>query len=124
MKWRNSKERELLSSGGSRESTLPNKSNPNPDLSDLKQEGADQTFDMNSHLDKLLDDDHHHQHMGMGMAPSSSQEEMLEQPGHYSGDPEGIHHQRSPPLPSPSGHMVQDCSDSDPDSDDEEIMVS
>ncbi|XP_023223315.1 homeobox protein DBX1-like [Centruroides vittatus] len=35
MKWRNSKERELLSSGGSREQTLPNKHNPNPDLSDV-----------------------------------------------------------------------------------------
>lgn len=37
MKWRNSKERELLSSGGSRDTTLPNKSNPNPDLSDLNR---------------------------------------------------------------------------------------
>ncbi|OQR72220.1 homeobox protein DBX1-like [Tropilaelaps mercedesae] len=36
MKWRNSKERELLSSGGSREQTLPTKRNPNPDLSDPK----------------------------------------------------------------------------------------
>ncbi|CAG2166743.1 unnamed protein product, partial [Oppiella nova] len=34
MKWRNSKERELLSSGGTREQTLPTKNNPNPDLSD------------------------------------------------------------------------------------------
>lgn len=34
MKWRNSKERELLANGGSREQTLPNKNNPNPDLSD------------------------------------------------------------------------------------------
>ena len=34
MKWRNSKERELLSSGGTRESTLPGKGNQNPDLSD------------------------------------------------------------------------------------------
>lgn len=34
MKWRNSKERELLSTGGSREQTLPTKNNPNPDLSD------------------------------------------------------------------------------------------
>lgn len=34
MKWRNSKERELLACGGSREQTLPNKNNPNPDLSD------------------------------------------------------------------------------------------
>lgn len=35
MKWRNSKERELLSAGGSREQTLPTRSNPNPDLSDV-----------------------------------------------------------------------------------------
>ena len=35
MKWRNSKERELLSTGGSREQTLPTKHNPNPDLSDV-----------------------------------------------------------------------------------------
>ncbi|KAH9409666.1 sequence-specific DNA binding [Tyrophagus putrescentiae] len=34
MKWRNSKERELLSTGGTREQTLPTKNNPNPDLSD------------------------------------------------------------------------------------------
>ncbi|KAF7491960.1 Homeobox protein DBX1 [Sarcoptes scabiei] len=34
MKWRNSKERELLSNGGTREQTLPTKNNPNPDLSD------------------------------------------------------------------------------------------
>ncbi|XP_014397713.1 PREDICTED: homeobox protein DBX1 [Myotis brandtii] len=32
MKWRNSKERELLSSGGCREQTLPTKLNPHPDL--------------------------------------------------------------------------------------------
>ena len=38
MKWRNSKERELLSSGGSREDTLPSKDNPNPDLSDTADE--------------------------------------------------------------------------------------
>ncbi|KAL3842371.1 hypothetical protein ACJMK2_020392 [Sinanodonta woodiana] len=37
MKWRNSKERELLSSGGSRDSTIPNKNNPNPDLSDINK---------------------------------------------------------------------------------------
>lgn len=37
MKWRNSKERELLSSGGSRDITLPNKNNPNPDLSDVNK---------------------------------------------------------------------------------------
>uniref|UniRef100_A0A8C5KRU5 Homeobox protein DBX1 n=1 Tax=Jaculus jaculus TaxID=51337 RepID=A0A8C5KRU5_JACJA len=37
MKWRNSKERELLSSGGCREQTLPTKLNPHPDLSDVGQ---------------------------------------------------------------------------------------
>lgn len=35
MKWRNSKERELLSSGASRDVTLPSKDNPHPDLSDV-----------------------------------------------------------------------------------------
>ncbi|XP_043223232.1 homeobox protein DBX1-like [Amphibalanus amphitrite] len=35
MKWRNSKERELLASGGTREQTLPNKNNPHPDLTDV-----------------------------------------------------------------------------------------
>ncbi|XP_025834872.1 homeobox protein DBX1-A [Agrilus planipennis] len=34
MKWRNSKERELLAAGGSREQALPKKNNPHPDLSD------------------------------------------------------------------------------------------
>ena len=37
MKWRNSKERELLSAGGSRDVTLPGKDNPHPDLSDALQ---------------------------------------------------------------------------------------
>ncbi|CAH1787185.1 unnamed protein product [Owenia fusiformis] len=41
MKWRNSKERELLSSGRSRESTLPNKGNPHPDLSNLSNDVDD-----------------------------------------------------------------------------------
>ncbi|KAM6979922.1 homeobox protein DBX1-A [Aplochiton taeniatus] len=43
MKWRNSKERELLSSGGCREQTLPTKANPHPDLSDVgkKSEAED-----------------------------------------------------------------------------------
>ncbi|XP_075044540.1 homeobox protein DBX1 [Mixophyes fleayi] len=41
MKWRNSKERELLSSGGCREQTLPTKFNPNPDLSDVGKKTLD-----------------------------------------------------------------------------------
>ena len=35
MKWRNSKERELLSTGATRDVTLPRKDNPHPDLSDV-----------------------------------------------------------------------------------------
>ncbi|KAK6472561.1 homeobox protein DBX1-B-like [Huso huso] len=46
MKWRNSKERELLSSGGCREQTLPTKMNPHPDLSDVgkKSSGEEESF--------------------------------------------------------------------------------
>ena len=53
MKWRNSKERELLSSGGSREATLPNKGNPNPDLSDVKEgeEGREEGEEEEEDLD-------------------------------------------------------------------------
>ncbi|XP_023674916.1 homeobox protein DBX1-B [Paramormyrops kingsleyae] len=40
MKWRNSKERELLSSGGCREQTLPTKLNPHPDLSDVGKKSS------------------------------------------------------------------------------------
>ncbi|XP_057380068.1 homeobox protein DBX1-like [Daphnia carinata] len=40
MKWRNSKERELLANGGSRSQTLPTKNNPHPDLSDSEIERA------------------------------------------------------------------------------------
>ena len=50
MKWRNSKERELLASGGSREQTLPNKNNPNPDLSDADGDRQKMDFSDNSPL--------------------------------------------------------------------------
>ena len=46
MKWRNSKERELIAQGGCREQTLPTKNNPNPDLSD-PQSGS------NNHLEAM-----------------------------------------------------------------------
>ena len=42
MKWRNSKERELLSQGGTREQTLPSKDNQNPDLSDPLDHNRDE----------------------------------------------------------------------------------
>ena len=44
MKWRNSKERELLASGGSRQQTLPTKNNPHPDLSDSELERQARSF--------------------------------------------------------------------------------
>ena len=43
MKWRNSKERELLSQGGTREQTHPTKDNQNPDLSDTIDEAVRDT---------------------------------------------------------------------------------
>ncbi|XP_038859626.1 homeobox protein DBX1-A-like [Salvelinus namaycush] len=46
MKWRNSKERELLSSGGCREQTLPTKTNPHPDLSDVGKKSSAEEDEM------------------------------------------------------------------------------
>ncbi|XP_051997652.1 homeobox protein DBX1-A [Xyrauchen texanus] len=46
MKWRNSKERELLSTGGCREQTLPTKTNPNPDLSDVGKKCSEDDEDV------------------------------------------------------------------------------
>lgn len=68
MKWRNSKERELLSQGGNREQTLPSKDNQNPDLSDPQEHsGFGDFIDLNNitenswsgtnNLDDELDDD-------------------------------------------------------------------
>lgn len=45
MKWRNSKERELLSAGGCREQTLPTKTNPHPDLSDVGKKSSEEDDD-------------------------------------------------------------------------------
>ena len=55
MKWRNSKERELLSSGGSRESTLPTKSDLNGELPD--GEDPQKPKDLGDDLDQLLAED-------------------------------------------------------------------
>uniref|UniRef100_A0A8C6SS31 Developing brain homeobox 1a n=1 Tax=Neogobius melanostomus TaxID=47308 RepID=A0A8C6SS31_9GOBI len=65
MKWRNSKERELLSSGGCREQTLPTKSNPHPDLSDVHGPRAEH--------DEEHDEDFLESHMTrMSSSPSAS----------------------------------------------------
>ncbi|XP_015116204.1 uncharacterized protein LOC107040582 [Diachasma alloeum] len=52
MKWRNNKERELMAAGGSREQTLPNKNNPNPDLSDTDNDRSSR-LDLNSDVSTL-----------------------------------------------------------------------
>ncbi|KAG9352110.1 hypothetical protein JZ751_020523 [Albula glossodonta] len=54
MKWRNSKERELLSSGGCREQTLPTRMNPNPDLTDVGKKSSgeeEEAFDVECQRD-------------------------------------------------------------------------
>uniref|UniRef100_A0A8C7WWB7 Developing brain homeobox 1a n=1 Tax=Oryzias sinensis TaxID=183150 RepID=A0A8C7WWB7_9TELE len=71
MKWRNSKERELLSTGGCRQQTLPTKANPHPDLTDV---GSGQE----PHLP------HHHLHLHKSSSPSadsSKQSELSESDG-------------------------------------------
>ncbi|XP_037109038.1 homeobox protein DBX1-B-like isoform X1 [Syngnathus acus] len=72
MKWRNSKERELLSTGGCRQQTLPTKTNPNPDLTDVgsvychggleRIAASSQGQSQESHLPHPLHHHHYHQH--------------------------------------------------------------
>ena len=64
MKWRNSKERELLSNGvGNRDTTIPSKENPHPDLTDTPESDADESHDLtdatqshDAHSDTYHDD--------------------------------------------------------------------
>ncbi|XP_061774065.1 homeobox protein DBX1-A-like [Nerophis ophidion] len=84
MKWRNSKERELLSSGGCRQQTLPTKTNPHPDLTDVcstycpssrpdrtAATGQEQLENQDTHLH------HHHHHHHHGSSPSQSSSEEI-----------------------------------------------
>lgn len=112
MKWRNSKERELLSSGGSREQTLPTKFNPHPDLSDVGK--------------KCSEEDEADEEAG---CPSPHRGLGFPEPQHRPAFPEphSRHRTDSPPrLLSPchssSPSKASDFTDSD--SDDEEITVS
>uniref|UniRef100_A0A667ZTC6 Developing brain homeobox 1 n=1 Tax=Myripristis murdjan TaxID=586833 RepID=A0A667ZTC6_9TELE len=83
MKWRNSKERELLSTGGCRQQTLPTKTNPHPDLTDVGSaycQGAERTAH-GGHA--LLDSEemhlhHHHHHTASSPSESSKQSELSE----------------------------------------------
>ncbi|XP_054476764.1 homeobox protein DBX1-B-like [Anoplopoma fimbria] len=69
MKWRNSKERELLSTGGCRQQTLPTKTNPHPDLTDV---GSTHCHRLDSHESRLNQQHHHHHHHHHLSSPSES----------------------------------------------------
>ncbi|XP_042547722.1 homeobox protein DBX1 [Dipodomys spectabilis] len=107
MKWRNSKERELLSSGGCREQTLPTKLNPHPDLSDVGQKGPGDDEEEDERPDS-------HPHRLAYPAAASPN------PGHPPLLPASPAHSGSPCKPS-------DFSDSEEDEEgeeEEEITVS
>jgi hypothetical protein len=66
MKWRNSKERELIATGGSREQTLPTKNNPNPDLSDPILQKKDPSSDHSTGFSSSSS-----MHHGMSLHPAA-----------------------------------------------------
>ncbi|KAM8890635.1 homeobox protein DBX1-B-like [Spinachia spinachia] len=68
MKWRNSKERELLSTGGCRQQTLPTKTNPHPDLTDV---GSTHCQRLESHEPRLR---YHHLSKLSELSGSDSEE--------------------------------------------------
>uniref|UniRef100_UPI003AAA8BBE homeobox protein DBX1-B-like n=1 Tax=Centroberyx gerrardi TaxID=166262 RepID=UPI003AAA8BBE len=74
MKWRNSKERELLSTGGCRQQTLPTKTNPHPDLTDVGGPYC-HALDGTAHdAQALLDGEESHLHRHRRHDPSSPSE--------------------------------------------------
>ncbi|XP_056243668.1 homeobox protein DBX1-B-like [Seriola aureovittata] len=81
MKWRNSKERELLSTGGCRQQTLPTKTNPHPDLTDVGSTYC-QRLDRTAPTSQVQLDSqeshlhhHHHHHHHNPSSPSESSKE-------------------------------------------------
>ncbi|KAJ1182132.1 hypothetical protein NDU88_007327 [Pleurodeles waltl] len=134
MKWRNSKERELLSSGGSREQTLPTKFNPHPDLSDVgkkcsEEDEADEEAGSRSPHDSLVlperqhslaFPDHQSRH-GLAFQDHQSQHS-LAFPEHHTRHRADSHPRPSSPCHSSSPSKPSDFTDSD--TDEEEITVS
>ncbi|KAM9854106.1 homeobox protein DBX1-B-like [Aulostomus maculatus] len=82
MKWRNSKERELLSTGGCRQQTLPTKTNPHPDLTDVGStycHTLDRTEPTSqAQLDQDQESHHHHHHHPSSPSESSKVSEISE----------------------------------------------
>ncbi|XP_014827876.1 PREDICTED: homeobox protein DBX1-B-like [Poecilia mexicana] len=63
MKWRNSKERELLSTGGCRQQTLPTKTNPHPDLTDVGSTFCKRLTRTAADSQESHPHHHHHHHL-------------------------------------------------------------
>ncbi|KAM7396137.1 hypothetical protein PAMP_019205 [Pampus punctatissimus] len=89
MKWRNSKERELLSTGGCRQQTLPTKTNPHPDLTDVGSTychrldrtaptSQEQLDSQESHTQHHHHHHHHHHHKPSSPSECSKQSEASE----------------------------------------------
>ncbi|XP_031463097.1 homeobox protein DBX1 [Phasianus colchicus] len=114
MKWRNSKERELLSSGGCREQTLPTKFNPHPDLSDVGK--------------KCSGEEEEEEEGPMACSPSPRH------PLPYHPAPQHLRDRLGPQIPPSPSHSSSpskpsDCSDSEEEDEEgeeeeEEITVS
>ncbi|KAK7098814.1 homeobox protein DBX1-A-like [Littorina saxatilis] len=122
MKWRNSKERELLSSGGSREATLPNKGNPNPDLSDVKESEEGHLGMEDEDDDEELDvSNTHNKHERQDSASMQTKWSPAGSPA--SSHPSSPVSQSHVMLHHPYEHVQHNTSTSDVDSD-EEITVS
>lgn len=95
MKWRNSKERELLSGGGSRDATLPNKSNQCEDEDEtinknrheaISQSECTQTKPMEDNLSPCKSNPVHHLHDLPEV--ESDNEQVLDDAGTTSSDSE------------------------------------
>ncbi|KAM4617976.1 homeobox protein DBX1 [Discoglossus pictus] len=90
MKWRNSKERELLSSGGCREQTLPTKFNPHPDLSDVgkKISGEEESLCPGSSPRHSLAYTEHHLRLDTHLPPSPYNSSSPSKPSDFSDSEE------------------------------------
>ncbi|OCT83606.1 homeobox protein DBX1-like [Xenopus laevis] len=89
MKWRNSKERELLSSGGCREQTLPTKFNPHPDLSDvLKKSSGEGPLCPGNSPAHALPCPEHHLRLDSHLPPSPFNSSSASKPSDFSDSEE------------------------------------
>ena len=131
MKWRNSKERELLSSGGgNRDTTIPSKENPHPDLTDAP-ESDDLDSNEHAHLDSHFQN---HTSGHMSQQRQQQQPEVNNLNDKNSGENSFALHRRELGQMSQMGliydhvsmddHEVEYDEENFSDSEDEEISVS